>query len=47
MIVSVQDYVQPNIVKKVEIEVINYNLNTSLLWAVNFMDVDGSDFFER
>lgn len=59
MIVSVQDFVQSKIVKKVEIEVVSYNLNTSALCNVNFMDsqdnkissvlvyVDGSDFLER
>ena len=59
MIVSVQDYVQSKNVKKVEIEVVNYTLNTSCLCNVNFMDsqdnkisnilvyVDGTDFLER
>ena len=59
MIVNVQDYVQSKIVKKVEIEVINYSLNTSCLCNVNFMDsndnkissvivyIDGIDFNER
>ena len=59
MIIAVQDYIQSKIVKKVEIEVVNYTLNTSCLCNVNFLDnqdnkisntlvyVDGSDFLER
>ena len=38
MIINVQDSVQSKIVKKIEIEVINYTLNTSCLCNVNFMD---------
>ena len=56
MIVSVQNFVKSSICAKVEIEVINYNINTSATCNVNFMDsqdnkissvlvyIDGEDF---
>lgn len=56
MIIPITDYVQANICKKVEIEVIQYNLNVSATCNVNFLDdkdnklssvlvyIDGDDF---
>jgi hypothetical protein len=56
MIINVEDFVQSKIIKRVEIEVVNYTLNTSCLCNVNFMDstdnkissvlvyVDGDEF---
>lgn len=56
MIVSIQDFVQSKIIKKIEIEVVSYSINTSALCNVNFLDssdkivsnalvsIDGEDF---
>ena len=37
-IVNIEDYVQSTVCKKVEIEVIQYTLNTSAVCNVNFLD---------
>ena len=41
MIVNIEDYVQSTVCKKIEIEVIQYNLNSSAVVNVNFLDIDG------
>ena len=38
MIINVQDFVQSKIIKKVEIELIQYNINSNAVCNVNFMD---------
>ena len=37
-IVNIEDYVQSTVCKKIEIEVIQYTLNTSAVCNVNFLD---------
>ena len=36
--INIEDYVQSTVCKKVEIEVIQYTLNTSAVCNVNFLD---------
>ena len=38
-IVNIEDYVQSTVCKKIEIEVIQYTLNTSAVCNVNFLDI--------
>ena len=38
MIIPITDYVQANVCKKIEVEVIQYNLNVSATCNVNFLD---------
>ena len=42
MIVPIVDYVESKIVRKIEIECINYNINTSAICNVNYLDASGS-----
>ena len=42
MIVNILDFVESKIVKKVEIELIQYNINTNAVCNVNFLDVSGT-----
>jgi len=56
MIVPIVDYVESKIIKKIEVELIQYNINTSAICNVNFLDnqdnktssvlvyIDGDDF---
>ena len=36
--VNIEDYIQSSVAKKIEIELIQYNLNSSAVCNVNFLD---------
>lgn len=38
MIIPITDFVQSTIVKKIELELVQYNLNTSAVCNVNYLD---------
>lgn len=57
--VNIEDYIQSSVAKKIEIEVIQYTLNTSAVCNINFLDskdnkissvlvyIEGSEFTDE
>ena len=57
--INIEDYIQSSVAKKIEIELIQYNLNSSAVCNVNFLDskdnkissvlvyIEGSEFTDE